>query len=139
MRPGKFPTQKGLLIIEAVICAVLITTGLVAISRGLSSQLQAQKRLAEEERMLLLVRSVLTEQERLLWSGALTVTMRATAFEDPDAAYEWEIQAFPLEETLADEVPLCRVDALVSREDGTGRKARLSTLWPTSRIPPEWF
>jgi hypothetical protein len=121
------------------VCAVVIATGLVAISRGLSNQLHASRMIDERQRMLLLAESVLAEQQCQLFSGIPVAAGQPTVFPQPDEAYQWVMHAQALEGTGDEELPLCRLDATITREDGRGQQVRLWTVWPASRIPPEWF
>lgn len=117
----------------------MIAVGLVAVTRGLSSQLSAARGIEERDRMLALARNVLVEQERRLWSGPLGAGGPETAFDDPDADYAWTIRATPLESAGEDVIAVSRVEVSVKRRKGSGAPARLWTIWPSSKVPAEWL
>ncbi len=138
-RHPKCFTQRGLLLVEAILCAVVIAVGLVAVTRGLSSQLSAARGIEDRDRMLALARNVLAEQERRLWSGSPIGSGPETAFDDPDADYAWTIRAVPLESAGEGAIEVSRVEVSVKRRKGSGAPVRLWTLWPSSKVPAEWL
>ena len=137
-QPAKCCSQRGLLLVEAVICAVIIAVGLVAISRGLSSQLKALQSVGDYAVMTRLAHEMLTELERSLQVGQPPQRTRAGTFEPPDAVYAWSLEArVPEDQTTA--VPVTVVTLSVRRADGTSSAVSLRAVWPSDRVPPEWF
>ncbi len=136
-RQAKYASQQGLLLVEAVLSAVVIATGLVFISRGLGGQLQALRRLEETDTLLRLARGKLTELEAALVAQRLPPD-RTGSFERPDEGYRWTVTATrrPGEpgEPLVAEVALT-----VARESSASPGMTLVAAWPEEWLPSEWF
>lgn len=119
-------SQQGLLLVEAVLASIVMTVGLVLISRGLGGQLQALRRLETQQ-------ATLADAQRQL--------------------AEWEaLGMFAPKPLAATSVPGVRWSAgePVSRDMGGTPTAiaqpvtvmvagiRLTTIWPTTWVPDEW-
>ena len=139
-RQDKFGSTRGLLLAEALLCAVIIAAGLVAISRGLSGQLHAIGVLQQREQLLGLARSAMAEQEMRLLSGlGPTVGPGPIAFEAPDDSFGWTASAALVQGLPEDEPSLAHVKVRAQRLDGTGPSAEFEAVWPGEKVPAEWF
>jgi Tfp pilus assembly protein PilV len=138
-RHPKCFTRRGLLLVEAILCAVVIAVGLAAVTRGLSSQLSTARAIEDRDRMMALARNALAEQQRLLWSGASALADSGEAFDEPNDDYEWEVKASPLETAGEGMVGVSRVEVSVKRKQDGGPTVRLWTVWPANKVPPEWL
>lgn len=156
-RQDALRSRKGLLLVEAVLSAVIIASGLVFISRGLGSQLRALQRVEESETLLSLARGRLLELEAEgLVSGGEPIAEadKSGAFPEPYGAYQWEIRVdtpqgvIAATEDLMDpatqEPAARRVTVAVRRSQEAGRDrtsptVTLSAIWPAAWIPDEWL
>ena len=90
-QPAKYSCQAGLLLVEAVLSAVVITVGLVCITQGLTSQLKALRMLEARETLLALARWKLTELETSLLSGRPLPPDLQDDFAEPYQSYQWSL------------------------------------------------
>ena len=141
----KFSSHRGLLLVEAVLSAVVIATGLIFISRGLGSQLNALRKIEEYDTLTSLAHGKLLELEgKMLFHHLLPVDRRGN-FTEPYATYQWEVTAALREDATqaADESPMtAEVVVTVQRQDLTDRAAaavRIRAVWPMDWVPPEWI
>lgn len=135
---AKSSSQRGLLLVEAVISAVVIAVGLVSISRALSSQLKALRSVGDYAVMARLAQGLLTELERSVQAGQPPQRARNGTFEPPEAVYEWTLETrAPESQTTA--VPVTVVTLSVRRAEGPSSTVSVRALWPSDRVPPEWF
>lgn len=136
-RPAKWCSQRGLLLVEAVLSAVVIATGLVFISRGLAGQLKALQTLEAYDRLLLLAHGRLTELETALLARRPT-PLKEGRFEEPYAGYRWSVSAVRRQDVpgtpSASDVTLIVADAA-----STSPGLKLAAIWPTEWLPQEWF
>ena len=141
--PAKLRSKKAYLLAEALLSVLLITVGLVGITRGLSSQLRAFDAMQEQNHLLSLAQTFLRRLEILNVNGVLAqeITETSGVFDKPDDAYQWSIDAEMIEATQGEPTPLARVNVRVQRATAAGetRKATLSAVWPAERVPPQWF
>ena len=140
----RFFSQRGLLLVEAVLCVVVIAVGLVFIERGLGSQLQALRAVTAYETLTGLAHDKLLELEVKRRADRLQPQDRRGTFEAPAAAYQWHL-SMTLRNDLADEnhQPLAG-DVLLTveradRRDRVSPALQLRAVWPVDNIPPEWF
>jgi hypothetical protein len=137
-QPAKSCSQRGLLLVEAVISAVIIAVGLVSITRGLSSQLKALQSVGDYAVMTRLAHGMLTEVERSVQAGQPPQRARAGTFEPPDAVYEWSLEArVPEDQTTA--VPVTVVTLSVRRADRSSGAVSVRAVWPSEWVPVEWL
>ncbi len=132
-RPAR-ATSAGLLLVEAVISAVVIAVGLVFVSRALSGQLRALKRLEESAVLLALAEGKLREIEAAcpLQPSAAPDPQRAGTFDEPSTNYQWELTVEPAsDQGGAEEMPLSTVTIAVQRREPASGAVRLSMAWPT--------
>ena len=123
-----------MLLVEAVISAVAIATGLVFVSRSLSGQLRALKRVEESATLVALAEAKLREVEAACPLQAVPAPPPQLVgnFAEPFEAYEWELTTASMADQRADEMPLSTVTVAVRRA-GTGTAAlRLSMPWLTA-------
>ncbi len=160
VRPAECSSQRGLLLVEAVLSAVVIAAGLVFISRGLTSQLKALRAIDEYETLRSLAHGKLLELEAERLSGTPPTEERAGgSFGIPSetasgTAYQWKVVAVRRAELDTDSYgqPLFSEVTLTVRQapppnDVVGGQAgadrsptvTLSAIWPTDWIPAEWF
>lgn len=136
-RPAKFFSRQGLLLVEAVLSAVVIATGLVFVSRGLGGQLHALRRLEESDRLLRLAHGKLTELEAALIVRRLP---RETSglFERPQQDYRWTVSGRRQPEEPG-KTPVAEITLTVKREGSTSPGIIIVAVWPTAWLPPEWL
>ena len=149
-RPPRWLPIRGLLLIEAVLAAVVIATGLVFVSRGLGSQLAALRRIEEYDHLIALAGRKLAELEaqRLPGPPHLEHEARRGVFElEGDRAqgdaYEWQVAAIPRPDlpTDAGGHPLYSEVTLIVRHANHPRSpvVSLSEIWPNNWVLAEWF
>ena len=129
------PLQRGFLLVEALLAMVVIATGLVFISRALSTSLQAVTRLERTERLLRLAESTLRAREIAAQHLGVSGTSSGV-FEPPDDGYRWALALQPTVAPLDDQrgVPMSSVTLTVSPSDGDHPLVRLHTLWPADWV-----
>ncbi len=160
-RPATSPSQRGLLLVEAGLCAVVIAVGLVFISRGLANQLKALRTVNEYETLLSLAHGKLSELEAQRLAGIPPPPGRPEgSFEMADEAsstseYQWSVAAVRREDLDVDkEGPIFSEITLTVRRQGDLPAPRrqagqagerrssavsLFAIWPTAWVPVEWF
>ena len=135
-RRAKWRSGAGLLLVEAVLAAVAIAVGLVAVSRGLSGQLQALRSLEAREAALAAAGGTLLEWES---RGLADRPLPAEAAGNVAGAAgtSWSVRAAP---TAMDATGVAAsVVALTVTRSGPPRAAaRLAPAWPLSWIPSSW-
>ena len=132
-RPARLGSRRGLLLLEAVLSAVVIVTGLVFINRALGGQLGALRRIEEADATLALARGTLLEWESLRLAGSPPAD-REGVFEDPFAGYRWALSTEPRADvTKADGSPAA-VDAAITveRESPPASSTTLTAMWPAA-------
>ena len=140
-RPAKPFSQRGLLLVEAVLAAVVIVVGLVFVSRSLSSQLRALQSVEEYDTLASLAQGKLQELEAKRLAGrSLDEQDRQGTFEPPYAMYQWAVSARvrpepsdPAGAPLAKDVILS-----VQRTDRPATAFQLAAVWPVPWIPDTW-
>ena len=147
-RQAKRSSQRGLLLVEAVLSAIVIAVGLVFISRGLGSQLRAIHTVEEYETLLSLAHGKLAEFEtQRLVQPTQPMSVEGT-FDEPYQAYRWTLSATPRDgdtewkDTVG--TPLTSDVTLTVEQTGDasttqpGRQAppmvRLRAVWPSDWI-----
>ena len=138
-RPARFSSRRGLLLVEAVLSAVVIAAGLVFISRGLGSQLQALRRVEDYDTLLTLARNKLLELEGEHLARPPHASALSGAFPAPYQDYRWAVTATPRQgpHDLIDheERPLTSdVTLTVSRSATASAALQLHAVWPS-----EWL
>jgi len=147
-RPATSPSQRGLLLVEAGLCAVVIAVGLVFISRGLANQLKALRTVDEYETLLSLAHGKLSELEAQRLAGIPQPPGRPEgSFEMADetsstSEYQWSVAAVRREDLDVDTDgrPLfSNVTLTVRRQDDERRSSAVSlfAIWPTAWVPAE--
>ena len=144
-RPVAWRSQRGLLLLEAVLSALVIAVGLVVITRGLSGQLRALRTLEESDVICALAQSKLIELEAEVRNKRPPRQVRDASFDPPygeqAAGYRWSARATPLE-TLESPSPetvqLSQVTVTIQRRDGSPALFTLHAVWPKEWIPSEW-
>ena len=131
-RQDKLGSRQGLLLVEAVLSAVVIATGLVFISRALGGQLGALRRLEEADATLALARGKLLELESLRAAGVASAARKGT-FDRPAADYGWALETgLRADVTQEDGSPAAAEASVTVTRDGPPASAVLTALWPSS-------
>lgn len=133
-RPTRGP--RGFLLAEALLTLVVVATGLVFVSRGLSTSLHAVRRLTETARLLRLTETTLRTQEMLAYTTG--VAPSTAVFASPDEAYRWALAAEPLTSPLDATMttPLAVVRCTVHPAAGERPALSLTSLWPAEWVQP---
>jgi hypothetical protein len=131
-------SQRGLLLVEAVLSAVVIAVGLVFISRSLTSQLKALRTMEEHEVLLSLAHGKLGELEAERLADLPPTHGR------PEGSFEWMVDAALRGdlEADADGRPLFSEVTLTVRHGDDERRSSavtLSAIWLTRWVPAEWY
>lgn len=129
-------SQRGLLLIEAVLAAVAIAAALVFITRGLSSQLKAIQILQDQEAVGAVLHDALVRQEaERLFHREEDAGTEGTV-ESEAGLYQWTLATAPCEGVRdAQDQPLAVSATLAAeRTDPPGRSGSLHMLWPVSRV-----
>ena len=139
-RPVKSSSSRGLLLVEAVLAAVVIATGLVFISRGFSGQLRALRTTEEYDVLRALAAGKLLELEGDRLARAARSTPMDGVFQDPYTDYRWALSAAPRQGQAdlkdKDNVPLTSDIALtVTRQRAPSSSVTLRAIWPTAWVP----
>ena len=132
MRPAR---RSGFLLVEAMMAAVAIGVGLVAISQGIGASLQALTRLEERQRAWQLAESIARQLEAEA-RYAPVPAQRSEPCAPPDSAYAWTYVATPVTGAAAASFvePVVFVTIVVHRADDEHGQVRLTTLWPASWV-----
>jgi hypothetical protein len=136
--------RGGLLLVEAVLSAVVIAVGLVAISRGLANQLKALRTLEEHETLRSLAIHWLRETEGMLSHDPAQVIPWAqdleAMFEPPHEQYRWALAVVPSEESpeSPSSVAHRELHLSVQRDDRPSSRVELVVLWPDNWLPQAW-
>lgn len=132
-RPGTSSWRRGLLLVEAGLAAVAIAVGLVFLTRGLSSQLRAIRRLQEQSSLQAAARNLLVEQEGARVFGRRGSQETAGTVEGDAGTYAWAMTTAPCEalrNPLATEVTL----ALQPPTGQPGPSIGFRSIWPLDWI-----
>ena len=142
---------RGFLLVEAILTAVVIGTGLVFISRALAGNVKQLSTIQQYDRLLQLAASTLAVQEAQAQQApplallqrperagqAPPLTTLTGEYEPPDVAYQWTLETHPREvEGLAPQM-MEDVTITVSRRDDRPPVVRLRTVWPVAWIRSE--
>jgi hypothetical protein len=127
---------QGLLLIEAVLSAVILTVGVVFISRGLGGQLQAIQRVEAYERLRAAARSLLTELEGRGVFGLVPLEESAGTLDTPGGAYAWRLDAADRPDVTAGEDETSLADEVIFTVAPAPSGQPL--LWLATLWPPEW-
>ena len=136
--PGSDAGARGALLVEAVISAVVITVGLVGVSRALSAQLQGLESVEGYAVTTELAQRLAAELERPVQAGVPPSVERSGTFESPYDAYGWQLSAEPLE-AASTGVLVSRVTITIRAEEGRGAAWSVDTVWPSELVPPAWY
>ncbi len=141
-RPAGCSSSKGLLLVEAVLAATIIAVGLVSISRGLGSQLQAIQRVEAHDGAVAVAHARLLELEALGVSGIVPLpSPQEGDLQEAGREYRWTIRAVLREDVKDSAGRQVAADVTITVK-GQGRgvaSARLTTVWPSAWIPQAWF
>ena len=137
--PVKRCSSRGLLLVEAVLSAVVIATGLVLISRGLSGQLKALRATEAYDALLSLASGKLLELEGDRLARASHGAPMEGAFPDPYADFHWALVAMPRDGPRdlkdKDRAPLtCDVALTVAQRNTSAASVTLRAIWPSAWV-----
>lgn len=140
----KFSSQRGLLLVEAVLAAVVIAVGLLFIERGLGSQLQALRAVTEYGMLTALAHDKWLELEVKWRAGHLQPEDRRGTFQAPAAAYQWRVEMALRHDLLDENQQPLTGDVLMTvqrtnRSEHASPRVRWHAVWPVDHVPPEWF
>lgn len=136
--PAARRSQRGLLLVEAVLSAVVIAAGLAFVSRGLGGQLRALESVASYEALSALAHDQLGALEAYIFSGSDAPSLPAAgSFEEPYNGYRWSVDASARKPDESGEV-LSDVTLTVSDGEENGRSLTLAAVWPLERVPQGW-
>lgn len=135
-------SQQGALLVEAVISAVVIATGLVLISRNVGTQLRAAASIAASETLLDIGHDVLIEMEArqlatLARSGEPVELDPNGSVELGRVTYDWALSAREAPDAGQD-LAVRQVTVRARPQDG-GPVVALSAIWPASWVPDNWI
>ena len=133
-------SQRGLLLVEAVLCAVVIGVGLSLITQGLSSQLRALKGVEDYDALAALGRSKLLEWEadRLSRPPAADEPP-AGEFAAPYQGYRWLVKARKRVEPDTGTTTTSEVTLTLARRDAPSTALDLTAVWPSDWVPGGWY
>ena len=135
--PAVWRSQQGLLLVEAVLSAVIIAVGLVFISRGLSSQLNAIRTIQEHHTLLSLAQGKLVELESEASSGRPLPTTLSGGFDEPYGEYRWSAATAARDE-FKDQVGrslLSDVLVTVAHDRPPAASVQLGAIWLKDWLP----
>ena len=135
MRRAKRRWRQGLLLVEAMLAAGVIATGLVLVSRALGGQLSAIGRVEERDAALALGRSKLAELEAARLAGlAPSDDDRGGTFAEPFQDYAWSLRIDPRQDLTASDGSPLAVQAVVTvrRSPADAALASLTAVWPAA-------
>ena len=149
-RPAAWRSQRGLLLLDAVLSAIVIAVGLVFITRGLAGQLRVLRKLEESDVLSSLAQSKLVELE----AGARLTPRRlpqqitdaafGPLYGEAAAAYRWSVHATPMDNPESSQLSPSEVTALgqvavtITRQDSHAILYTLRAVWPKTMVPDEW-
>ncbi|GEM_PF-2152973 len=135
----RLSSQRGLLLVEAVLSAVVIATGLVFITRGLASQLRALRTLEEYETLMSLGQNKLLELEgRKLFAHPLTSADQRGTFGDPYRTYQWMLSLGTILTDANGQAFARAIELRVERNDRSSASVFFAIPWPMQWVPDEW-
>ena len=137
MRRAKHWWRQGLLLIEAVLAAGVIATGLVLVSRALGGQASVIGRVDERDAALVLGRSKLAELEAARLAGLpASDDDRGGTFEEPFQDYAWSLQVHPRDDLVTpDGSPLAvQATVTITRSPAQTALASLTAVWPADWV-----
>ena len=139
--PAKCSSMKGLLLVEAVLSAVIIATGLIFVTRGLSTPLRALRTIDEQGLVRSLAQRKLLELETTRLLERPMAKDRHGAFATPYTAYQWTVaaKAYEAVEPQASNRSLSEVTVAVQRIGEPSASARLSAVWQSEWVPDGWL
>ena len=140
----------GFLLVEAILSAIVIATGLVMISRALNAQLVAIHAVERYDDVLPLIQRQFQEWETIRIATTSTApfveprTGTWTASGDSATGIPWDVTATHREDVSAtpEGQPLCSTIRLRAREGGedpSDRSFILEGLWPSVWVPEQWY
>ena len=115
--------ERGVLLVEAVLSAVVIAVGLVFITRALSSQLKALQRVEEYAVLAELAQQAMRTMEVDVQAGKQPRGLQ-------DGGFQWALSAAALENP-----DISRVTLSVHRTDAPGPAYTVQAVWPSSLVP----
>jgi len=136
--PATWRSQRGLLLVEAILSAIVVAVGLVYVSRALSSELKALQVVEESTAVSSVASNMLCEMDGLVQSGRAPVAMREGTFDPPNAGYRWVLSARPLD-TGEPEPRYGMVRLTIRRVRDDAVVAVMRALWPIAFVPAEWL
>ena len=131
-------SQRGLLLVEAILSAIIVAVGLVFVSRALSSELKALQVVEESAAVSSVASNMLRELDGLVQIGQAPATKREGTFDSPNAGYRWVLSAGPLD-TGEPEPRYGIVRLTIRRVRDDAVVTMMRALWPMAFVPTEWL
>ena len=131
-----FANNRGFLLVEATLTAVVIGVGLVFISRGLATNVKQLSTLQQYDRLLQLADTTFTELEAQAQQTPPLTTL-AGEYASPNEAYQWALEAHLFDVEGLQPQTMEQVSVTVSRRDSRPPVVRLRTVWPSAWIRAE--
>ena len=128
-------SQRGVLLVEAILSTVVMAVGLVMISRGLSTHLKALQTLEQYDTMMTLARERLIDLEAEQRAHRID-PLREGVFADPYANYRWTLTNVRIDQR--EEPQYEEVILTVRRTDKPSSLVQVPAVWPVKWIPEEW-
>src|SRR3989338_1306858 len=130
--------ERGVLLVEAALSAVVIAVGLTFITRALGSQLKALQRVEEYAVLRDVAQQALRTMEVDVQAGKPPRGPQDGFFDAPYQTYQWALSATALDDR---DLPfeMSRVTLSVHRADRSSATYSVQAVWPTSVVPPEWL
>lgn len=132
---------QGFLLVEAVLSAVIISVGLVWVTRGFSSQLRAIQTIDASTELKNIAAQILLEVEGDLRESRSPQRLQKGVLELSGHSYAWIFTLQPHPDDPAIKRVILSVN---SQQDSSALAAssissiRLQALWPSDWIPDEW-
>lgn len=136
-------SQRGLLLVEAILSAVVIGVGLVFVTRGLASHLKALRAVEEYDTLLSLAQTKLLELEAERQFRATSTPQSEGEFDTsqqtrPCPAPRWKVAAKQQEAEETKTAP-SEITLRVWCGERPSTSITVSAVWPTELVPASWF
>ena len=127
--------ERGVLLVEAVLSAVVIAVGLTFITRALGSQLKALQRVEEYAVLTELAQQAMRTMEVDVQASKLPRGPQDGSFDAPYQTYQWALSAAALD---GRDLPfeMSRVTLSVHRADRRpASRFSVQAVWPSTLVP----
>ena len=115
----------------------MIATGLVFITRGLSTNLRTIQAVQDYDELVAMGRSRLLELETERTAGRISDLAQDGSFPAPYQVFHWSIQSRRIDPE--DEHSPVAITLTVNRTDRGSSAIKLYAIWPYTWVPNEWL